>query len=200
MFLSDAGGVGLNLQQAANVCVNLELPWNPAVLEQRIGRIYRLGQSQPVDVYNLVTEEGIEARIAQLVAQKGALFRSVFDGTSDEVRFDGQGSFLTNVQKLVDLPALPTASVPTGDDADDAALLAGDSTEADGTGTQLPESAPLAEAPPTAAPADPLQGLKVTQLADGGLRIEAPPALAQPLADLLAALAASLGASGSNAP
>src|SRR5690606_15704778 len=32
MFLSDAGGVGLNLQRAANACVNLELPWNPAVL------------------------------------------------------------------------------------------------------------------------------------------------------------------------
>jgi SNF2 family DNA or RNA helicase len=44
LFLSDAGGVGLNLQHAASACINLELPWNPAVLEQRIGRIYRLGQ------------------------------------------------------------------------------------------------------------------------------------------------------------
>ena len=40
------GGVGLNLQHAANCVINLELPWNPAVLEQRIGRIYRLGQKQ----------------------------------------------------------------------------------------------------------------------------------------------------------
>src|SRR6476620_5318045 len=52
MFLSDAGGVGLNLQRAATCCINLELPWNPAVLEQRIGRIHRLGQTQPIDVYN----------------------------------------------------------------------------------------------------------------------------------------------------
>jgi hypothetical protein len=45
LFLSDAGGVGLNLQRAASCCINLELPWNPAVIEQRIGRIYRLGQT-----------------------------------------------------------------------------------------------------------------------------------------------------------
>ena len=56
LFASDAGGVGLNLQHAANCVINLELPWNPAVLEQRIGRIYRLGQKQPIDVYNLVSE------------------------------------------------------------------------------------------------------------------------------------------------
>jgi SNF2 family DNA or RNA helicase len=54
LFTSDAGGVGLNLQRAANCVINLELPWNPAVLEQRIGRIYRLGQKLPIDVYNLV--------------------------------------------------------------------------------------------------------------------------------------------------
>ena len=58
LFASDAGGVGLNLQHAANCVINLELPWNPAVLEQRIGRIYRLGQKQPIDVYNLVCEAG----------------------------------------------------------------------------------------------------------------------------------------------
>jgi SNF2 family DNA or RNA helicase len=47
-FLStDAGGVGLNLQHAS-VVVNMDLPWNPAVLEQRIGRIHRLGQRNPV--------------------------------------------------------------------------------------------------------------------------------------------------------
>ncbi|HEY4046466.1 MAG TPA: DEAD/DEAH box helicase, partial [Acidobacteriaceae bacterium] len=53
-FLStDAGGVGLNLQHAS-VVVNMDLPWNPAVLEQRIGRVHRLGQRQPVRVLNFV--------------------------------------------------------------------------------------------------------------------------------------------------
>ena len=50
LFLStDAGGVGLNLQ-FASVVMNMDLPWNPAVLEQRIGRVHRLGQKQPVRV------------------------------------------------------------------------------------------------------------------------------------------------------
>jgi superfamily II DNA or RNA helicase len=48
VFLStDAGGVGLNLQQAATV-INMDLPWNPAVLEQRIGRVHRMGQRRKV--------------------------------------------------------------------------------------------------------------------------------------------------------
>ena len=52
---TDAGGVGLNLQHA-NVVVNIDLPWNPAVLEQRIGRVHRLGQTQPVSVVNFVAQ------------------------------------------------------------------------------------------------------------------------------------------------
>jgi SNF2 family DNA or RNA helicase len=48
MYLTDAGGVGLNLQRVASACINLELPWNPAVLEQRISRIYRIGQKLPL--------------------------------------------------------------------------------------------------------------------------------------------------------
>ncbi|MEO5769845.1 MAG: DEAD/DEAH box helicase [Polyangia bacterium] len=105
LFLSDAGGVGLNLQHAASCCVNLELPWNPAVLEQRIGRIYRLGQSRPIDVYNFVNEYGIESRIATLLSTKKALFSGLFDGTSDEIRFDGKTSFLADVERLVgDIP------------------------------------------------------------------------------------------------
>lgn len=83
LFATDAGGVGLNLQRAANSVINLELPWNPAVLEQRIGRIYRLGQESPIDVYNLVAEQGIESRIADLVGSKQAFFKGLFDGERD---------------------------------------------------------------------------------------------------------------------
>jgi Helicase conserved C-terminal domain len=70
LFATDAGGVGLSLQRAASACINIELPWNPAVLEQRIGRIYRLGQKRPIHVYNLVSEPGIESRISDLVGTK----------------------------------------------------------------------------------------------------------------------------------
>ena len=74
--------------------INLELPWNPAVLEQRIGRIYRLGQKQPIDVYNLVCEQGIESRIAVLVDSKQAFFKGLFDGDTDTVQFGESSNFL----------------------------------------------------------------------------------------------------------
>jgi SNF2 family DNA or RNA helicase len=179
MFLSDAGGVGLNLQRAASCCINLELPWNPAVLEQRIGRIYRLGQTLPIDVYNLVTEEGIESRIAQLIAQKKAVFSSLFDGTSEQVVFDGQSSFLEGVKKLVEPVLVPTgeASEEAGEEASDVATVE-----------------PVMEPASPTAPVPPSGGLSVSRMPDGGLRIEAPPALAAPLAELLESLAKSLRA------
>src|SRR6185503_8629864 len=110
LFLSDAGATGLNLQRAASCCINLELPWNPAVLEQRIGRIFRWGQTQPVDIYNLVAASGSEDRIAGLVGDKRALFVGLFDGTSDEVPFDAAGSFMTRVHEII-RPVLPPSEL-----------------------------------------------------------------------------------------
>jgi superfamily II DNA or RNA helicase len=123
LFTSDAGGVGLNLQRAANCVVNLELPWNPAVLEQRIGRIYRIGQKLPIDVYNLVCEQGIESRIAALVGSKQAFFKGLFDGDSDTVDFGQSSGFLAKIQKLYE-PAAVEAVASTGNIADEDADLA----------------------------------------------------------------------------
>jgi hypothetical protein len=100
-FATDAGGVGLNLQHAASACVHLDLPWNPAVLEQRSGRIYRLGQKSPVEIYALVSASGIESRIASIVGDKKALFDGLFDGASDEVRFEKGGSFMQTLQRVL---------------------------------------------------------------------------------------------------
>ena len=94
--------------------INLELPWNPAVLEQRIGRIYRLGQKLPIDVYNLVCEQGIESRIADLVGSKQAFFKGLFDGDSDSVQFESSGSFLSRVEKIYDPATLAAATVSGG--------------------------------------------------------------------------------------
>jgi hypothetical protein len=101
MFLSDAGSVGLNLQRAASACINLDLPWNPAVLEQRIGRIYRIGQTEPIDVYNLVSDYGIEGRICAILDSKQALFSGLFDGMSDTVRYEQEGGMLKQLQQLL---------------------------------------------------------------------------------------------------
>ncbi|MBI3183744.1 MAG: DEAD/DEAH box helicase [Myxococcales bacterium] len=92
-FSTDAGGVGLNLQEAASVVFHLEVPWNPAVLEQRVGRVHRMGQRRPVRVVNFVSAESIEERISLTVQHKRELFDGLFRGTSDEIAFgDGTGA------------------------------------------------------------------------------------------------------------
>ena len=83
LFLStDSGSVGLNLQ-AASAIINLDLPWNPAKLEQRIARAWRKNQHRTVDVINLVTEDSIEHTMLHLLAQKQALAEGVLDGEGD---------------------------------------------------------------------------------------------------------------------
>src|SRR5262249_29533598 len=114
LFSSDAGGVGLNLQRAANCVINLDLPWNPAVLEQRIGRVYRLGQKKPIDVFNLVSEQGVESRISVLVDTKQAFFKGLFDGDTDTVQFGEASGFLSRIQKLIDPSAIAAVSARGG--------------------------------------------------------------------------------------
>ena len=53
MVSTEAGGEGLNMQKSCHTVVNYDLPWNPMVLQQRIGRVYRYGQQHPVVVLNL---------------------------------------------------------------------------------------------------------------------------------------------------
>ncbi|MCX6154137.1 MAG: DEAD/DEAH box helicase [Candidatus Kapabacteria bacterium] len=85
VFLStDAGGVGLNLQ-TANVVINLDIPWNPAVLEQRIARVHRLGQGKHVRVINFITKDSIEERILHLLSFKQSVFDGVLDNGEDQV-------------------------------------------------------------------------------------------------------------------
>jgi superfamily II DNA or RNA helicase len=199
LFATDAGGVGLNLQRAASACINIELPWNPAVLEQRVGRIYRLGQNRPIDVYNLVSEPGIESRISDLVGTKQAFFVGLFDGTSDEVAFERSGSFLSRIERIV-APAperAPARGVEAAEADDgpaereiDAIVAAGDESR-DARGPGAPEPAP----PPSAVDVQKLfSGLTVQRTAYGGLVIEAPPETAATLAALFAGMAQLLQA------
>ncbi len=101
LFLStDAGGVGLNLQHAAAVVVNMDMPWNPAVLEQRIGRVHRMGQSRGVQVVNFVGQGSIEEGILSVLAFKKSLFAGVLDGGEPEVFL--QGTRLSQFMKSVE--------------------------------------------------------------------------------------------------
>ncbi len=90
VFLStDAGGLGLNLQHAASVVINMDLPWNPAVLEQRIGRVHRMGQTRSVQVVNFVAQSTIEEGMLSTLAFKKSLFAGVLDGGEKEVFLEG---------------------------------------------------------------------------------------------------------------
>jgi hypothetical protein len=87
VFVStDAGGSGLNLQ-SASVLVNIDIPWNPAVLEQRNSRIHRLGQTNKVQIILMIAQDSYEQRVYQLVNNKQDLFDNVVDpeGTEDIV-------------------------------------------------------------------------------------------------------------------
>lgn len=112
-FLStDAGGVGLNLQHAASVVINMDLPWNPAVLEQRIGRVHRLGQTRGVQVVNFVAQGAIEEGMLSVLAFKKSLFAGVLDGGPTEV-FLG-GSRLKRFMESVE--AVTAAAAQSGDE------------------------------------------------------------------------------------
>ena len=113
VFLStDAGGTGLNLQNADTV-VNLELPWNPAVLEQRIARVHRMGQSRPVRVINFVTRGTIEEKVLRTIGAKQGLFAGVFSGDEDEIPFAAVNTsgFLDAMRDTIDPERRPEAAV-----------------------------------------------------------------------------------------
>ena len=90
VFLTtNAGSTGLNLQ-AANVVINVDLPWNPAVLEQRIARAHRMGQARPVHVYVLVTEGTLEENLLTTLSTKRDLAMAALDPESKVVDVDVQ--------------------------------------------------------------------------------------------------------------
>ncbi len=111
VFLSsESGGAGLNLQ-AANVVINLDLPWNPAKLEQRIARAWRKHQKRSVRVINLVAKDSIEEAMLGKLAYKTALADSVLDGAAfkESPRGErGRQAFAARVGEL--LGAEPTAT------------------------------------------------------------------------------------------
>jgi SNF2 family DNA or RNA helicase len=69
LISTSAGGEGINLQRG-RILFNYDLPWNPMAVEQRIGRIHRYGQTETVQVYNLIAEETVEEKIYRLLESK----------------------------------------------------------------------------------------------------------------------------------
>ena len=69
LISNDAGGEGLNLQ-FANYMINYDLPWNPMKIEQRIGRVDRIGQQRDVEIYNFVLADTVETRVKDVLEEK----------------------------------------------------------------------------------------------------------------------------------
>ena len=167
VFLStDAGSTGLNLQHASTL-VNMDLPWNPAILEQRIARIHRMGQKRPVRVINFVAKGTIEEGMLSVLAFKRSLSAGILDGASGEISLGGSrlNRFMKDVENVTGhmgegeavTPAEEVTNIDTSDTAqstEDANVDMDVATE----GTAIVR-ADGAEAPPRDAGADPWQAL-----------------------------------------
>jgi superfamily II DNA or RNA helicase len=166
VFLStDAGSTGLNLQHASTL-VNMDLPWNPAVLEQRIARIHRMGQTRPVRVINFVAKGTIEEGMLSVLAFKRSLSAGILDGGSGEISLGGSrlNRFMKDVESVTGsmgegeavTPAEEAGRIVTADDAvsvedinaDDVNIGAGETARTDGS-----------RAPPRETGPDPWQAL-----------------------------------------
>ncbi|MCB1095545.1 MAG: DEAD/DEAH box helicase [Verrucomicrobiae bacterium] len=106
---TNAGSTGLNLQ-AANTVINVDLPWNPALLEQRIARAHRMGQKRPVQVYILVTEGTIEEGMLNTLSMKHELAQAALDPDSDV----DQLSFGSGIEELKKRMEVLLGAVPEG--------------------------------------------------------------------------------------
>jgi hypothetical protein len=147
VFLStDAGSTGLNLQHASTL-INMDLPWNPAILEQRIARVHRMGQKRPVQVVNFVAKGTIEEGMLSVLAFKRSLSAGILDGGSGEISLGGSrlSRFMKDIENV-------TAQIGTGETLTPAeetgSLAAGGTETAEGAGARG------AAAVPPAGPAD----------------------------------------------
>ncbi|MBK7975678.1 MAG: DEAD/DEAH box helicase [Deltaproteobacteria bacterium] len=161
VFVStDAGGVGLNLQ-AADVVINLDLPWNPARLEQRIARAHRIGSKRTVQEILFVAQNVVEERILELHATKRDVLENVWaSGGEDQIAAPGgSGAFRQMVAALLDTRGPVAAPEPVdalgpGDLAphEHAVGGAGDVIDA-GAGPAPSVEASAESAPPQTSPA-----------------------------------------------
>jgi SNF2 family DNA or RNA helicase len=101
LVATEAGGEGINLQFCHHI-INFDLPWNPMRVEQRIGRVHRLGQTNDVRIYNLSTKGTIEEYILSLLHEKINMFEMVI-GELDAIieRFEKTASLESHLFKMM---------------------------------------------------------------------------------------------------
>src|SRR5690554_1880593 len=100
LICTESGGEGVNLQFCRTM-INYDLPWNPMRLEQRIGRIHRLGQTREVYIYNLVTKGTIEEHLLNLLVEKVRLFDLVIGNSQQIIDYFQKNSLEARVMKAL---------------------------------------------------------------------------------------------------
>lgn len=123
---TDAGGEGVNLQ-FAHLVVNYDLPWSPTRIEQRIGRVHRIGQEADVKAHNLVLESSVDARVLETLGRK-------LDVILHELGVDKSGDVLASVDQRVD--DLYATAILDPDSLETVADSIGEQARADVTETQ----------------------------------------------------------------
>ncbi|AUZ39491.1 DEAD/DEAH box helicase [Bacillus sp. MBGLi79] len=100
LIATEAGGEGINLQ-FCNKIINYDLPWNPMRLEQRIGRIHRLGQERDVYIYNMATKHTVEEHILKLLYETIHLFEKVVGDLDDILTKIEVGNFEDHLHDIL---------------------------------------------------------------------------------------------------
>ncbi len=101
LIATDAGAEGLNLQHRCHVVVNYDLHWNPMRIEQRIGRVHRLGQQRDVIVYNFALKDTIDDYVLRLLYQKIGLFTLTI-GALETILADVQDAELDLEERILE--------------------------------------------------------------------------------------------------
>lgn len=112
LLATDAGGEGLNLQATCRLVINLELPWNPVRLEQRIGRVDRIGQHRTVHAINLVAAGTHEASLLARLVRRLECIRDTL-GSVDEVLGQGGDMTIAGIMADASTAAAPWSQQPS---------------------------------------------------------------------------------------
>jgi superfamily II DNA/RNA helicase len=114
LLATDAAGEGLNLHHGCRIVINLELPWNPMRLEQRIGRVDRIGQRRTVHAFHLISRDTSESRVLERLKARIALARhdiGVADPIDDDERTIARSAIDGHLDQAVDRPVDRLADV-----------------------------------------------------------------------------------------
>ena len=111
MVSTEAGGEGINLHHNCHVLANYDLPWNPARLVQRAGRLYRYGQTERVIVFNLLASDGFDNKALGKMLARVLNIATDMSGVSSEYQYDlQQVEIIGELLERVDVAAILSAN------------------------------------------------------------------------------------------